>query len=474
MKTVAVYPRLVEEWHPTKNGDLTPDTVSYGSAKKIWWKCPVAEDHEWEMSPNARTRAGENRNCPCCSGHKVVKSNALATTHPALAKEWHPTKNGSLTPNDVVAGSNKRCWWKCPVADDHEWVVSPNKRALSGHQCPYCCGQMVCLSNCLATTHPRLAEQWHPNKNGQLTPFSIVSGTNKKVWWKCPVAEDHEWIATVHSRASGRNCPCCGGVKVVNSNCLAITHPHLARQWHPTKNGDVTPFDVVAGGKGSYWWRCLLVEDHEWSAPLHHRKKGRGCPCCRGIKAVLSNCLATTHPHLAKQWHSMRNGSLTPSDVTKGTHKKVWWQCDDVKDHVWYVSPTSRTSNESNCPFCLRHRGETAVAHYLHTRGYDYSSQVRFSDCRKVRPLPFDFVVWLGNPFCCIEYQGPHHYVDWHHEVEFTQERDEIKREWCRSKGVLLLEIPYWKLHDIDHVLDDFLVSYLNNPAPRSPGHPSF
>ena len=31
---------------------------------------------------------------------------------------------------------------------------------------------------------------------------------------------------------------------------LSETHPELAAQWHPTKNGDVTPDEVIAGNGG--------------------------------------------------------------------------------------------------------------------------------------------------------------------------------------------------------------------------------
>jgi hypothetical protein len=32
---VAGYPRLLAQWHPTRNGDLFPDEVSFGSGKRI-------------------------------------------------------------------------------------------------------------------------------------------------------------------------------------------------------------------------------------------------------------------------------------------------------------------------------------------------------------------------------------------------------------------------------------------------------
>ena len=39
------YPELVKEWHPTKNGDLTPKDVTHGSSKKIWWLCSKGHSH---------------------------------------------------------------------------------------------------------------------------------------------------------------------------------------------------------------------------------------------------------------------------------------------------------------------------------------------------------------------------------------------------------------------------------------------
>ena len=114
------HPDLATEWHPTKNGDLTPDTVVAGSNKKAWWKCPEGPDHEWEASLDHRTKS-KGTGCPCCSGYKVSVTNSLATLYPELAAEWHQTKNGDLTPDTVVAGSHEKFWWKCPKGQDHEW-----------------------------------------------------------------------------------------------------------------------------------------------------------------------------------------------------------------------------------------------------------------------------------------------------------------------------------------------------------------
>ena len=32
-------PVLLAQWDRGQNGDLTPDDVTYGSRRKVWWRC---------------------------------------------------------------------------------------------------------------------------------------------------------------------------------------------------------------------------------------------------------------------------------------------------------------------------------------------------------------------------------------------------------------------------------------------------
>ncbi|MDB4127132.1 zinc-ribbon domain-containing protein, partial [Flavobacteriales bacterium] len=231
-----VNPELAEQWHPTKNGELTPCDVSAGSHVKVWWKCDKGGDHEWQSVIYSRLNP---QNCPICVGQKAVKSNCLATLNPILAKDWHPTRNGKLTPSDFTTGSGKKVWWKCDRGDDHEWIAGINKRS-NGRGCPICTGKKVVFSNCLKTTNPNLAKDWHPTKNGILTPYDVGDGSNKKVWWKCDKGDDHEWESSINSRSQGNGCPVCSNQKVVSSNCLKVTNPKLAKQWHLVDNYNFT------------------------------------------------------------------------------------------------------------------------------------------------------------------------------------------------------------------------------------------
>jgi very-short-patch-repair endonuclease len=268
---------LAKEWHPSKNGSLTPNDTSLNSGKIVWWKCNKGTDHEWKASIGNRAK---NRGCPCCANKKLVKSNSLGYLNPELAKEWHPSKNGNLTPYDVINGSNKKVWWKCNKGIDHEWIASINGRII-GDGCSVCQGFTVVKSNCLATTYPKLAKEWHPTKNGSLTPFDVMPKTNKKVWWKCNKGDDHEWLTSVNHRSSrGDSCLVCSGRKIVLSNCLATLNPELAKEWHPTKNGKLSPFDVTKNTYKRIWWKCDKGVDHEWLTFIYVRVNGSGCPYC--------------------------------------------------------------------------------------------------------------------------------------------------------------------------------------------------
>lgn len=112
-------------------------------------------------------------------------------------------------------------------------------------------------------------------------------------------------------------------IKPPKGKSLADLNADLAKQWHPTKNGDLTPFDFTINSHNKVWWKCDKANDHEWESTIANRSSGNGCSIYRGRKIVSSNCLATTNPELAKEWHPTKNGNLTPSDEYAGSHKKA-------------------------------------------------------------------------------------------------------------------------------------------------------
>ena len=347
-----VNPELAKHWHTSKNGDLTPSDFFGRSGEKVWWKCNKGDDHIFESNISNMSRTPGFK-CSVCSGKVVVKSTCLATLHPELEKQWHPTKNGDLSPYDFSEFSNREVWWKCDEGDDHEWRTSIGKRTFSARNCPFCSRNKVSKSSSFAITHPELAKEWHPTKNGDLTPSDVLYGSTQEVWWKCPEGDDHEWKAALYSRSRGKGCSVCHGGTVVSSNCLATLRPEIAEQWHPTKNGDLTANDVREFSNINVWWKCPKGDDHEWRAEIANRSNGAGCNICSGHKVVKSNCLATTHPDLAMEWHPTKNGELTPLNFTAGSDQRIWWKCAGGENHEWRTAIGNRTKTDPNgCPSC--------------------------------------------------------------------------------------------------------------------------
>jgi hypothetical protein len=189
----------------------------------------------------------------------VAREKSLSVLAPEVAAQWHPTKNGDLTPVNIASQTSKRYWWQCEASLDHGWEATPTSRVGNGSGCPFCSGQKVLVTNSLASLAPEVAAEWHPTKNGDVKPADVAFRASAKYWWKCAAGPDHEWEARVASRVgSGTGCPCCKGRQVSVTNSLATMAPKISPQWYLTLNGDATPENVVS------FKNEVLVEMRRW------------------------------------------------------------------------------------------------------------------------------------------------------------------------------------------------------------------
>jgi len=418
---------LMSQWHPNKNTGVDPKKITHSSSKKVWWLGTCG--HEWEASVGNRVKGS---GCLYCTNQKVlVGFNDLATTNPVLASEWHPTKNGPLAPQQVTKGSEKKVWWLGTCGHDWEAVIHARNGRNIG--CPICSGNKILVGfNDLATTNPVLASEWHPTKNGPLTAHQVSKSTNKKVWWLCALG--HEWDAGIADR-NGRNigCPVCSNRRVlVGSNDLASTNPVLASEWHPTKNGSLTPYSIVAGSAKKVWWLCAL--GHEWKTTCVLRTAGRGCPVCSGnIILVGFNDLATTNPVLASEWHPTKNGSLALQQVSRGMNKQVWWlgSCG----HEWAATVVNRASHGSGCPMCVYHISKAELELHDFIVSLNVGDVVQ-SDKSILSGRELD--IYIPSRNLAIEFNG----LYWHSE---KRGKDKFYHydKWlaCKEQGIQLIQV---------------------------------
>lgn len=148
------------------------------------------------------------------------------------------------------------------------------------------------------TTHGRLRTKRKPNRFFPTNPYTIQNikhwcklnntefelvsddymGVNCNLLWRCFKC-NNMFNATWNIVRNGYSCKVC--------RCLATNNPEVANEWHPTKNRELTPYDVTYGSKKQIWWLCPEC-GCEWVSSVNNRNKNNktnsGCPVCSESK----------------------------------------------------------------------------------------------------------------------------------------------------------------------------------------------
>lgn len=288
--------------------------------------------------------------------YKTIKyEDSLAFLYPDVCKEWHPSLNKNLKPENVLPGTSLQVWWKC--SKGHEWKGSIVNRT-KGHGCDICATEKR-----KATYHDtrlrtrdllvgcKCVLDWDYSKN-EHGPDYYTKGSGDEVWWKCHVC-GHEWKTAIFNRTRDykNGCPACSNrIVVKGKNDLLTTNPELITEWDWEKNGDTKPSDVAQWSHTPVWWKCSKC-GYSYPATPSNRVLGKGCGCCAGRVVVPGiNDLATTRPDIAIDWHPTKNGPLKPTDVTKGRRDVIWWKCH-VCGHEWQDTLNHRNGGRG-CKVC--------------------------------------------------------------------------------------------------------------------------
>jgi hypothetical protein len=205
----------------------------------------------------------------------------------------------------------------------------------------------------LATFHPHLEQEFICEKNEGIDFYSLKPRSNKKIWWRC--SKGHEYPTKVcHRTRPNAKCPYCTGRKLAPERSLAVCNPELAKEFHPVKNGETTAADVFISSGKTHWWLCQVNNSHEWPATVDNRKRGTGCPYCRGKKVLLDDSFGKKFSALLEEWDFKKN-QKDPFSLACQSNYEVYWTCKSKSYHCWSASVASRV-NGRGCPYCSNHR----------------------------------------------------------------------------------------------------------------------
>jgi len=316
------------------------------------------------------------------------------------------------------------------------------------------------------------------NKPFELLDNQEYKGNKKKLKWKCLKPECREifkssWVQV----QAGKGCGMCDGRQVGSSNCLATTNPNLASQWHPTLNGELTPYDFVAGAREEVWWLC--DKGHEWKVNIYIRNQGNGCPYCSHQFPSKDYNLLVCNPELCEEWDYEKNDKR-PEECLPGKNEKVWWKCKKC-GWEWKAWIYSRSAG-IGCPQCCNPKGEKRSKKYLDNNHFIEIKQDKYNKLNIIDKnsnkyymvqkkfdgllgtggglLSYDF--YLPNYNLLIEYQGNYHdgsvgkKVQSKKQFEKQVEHDRRKKEYAINNNINLLEIWYYDYDNIEKILDDY------------------
>ena len=427
-----VNPHIANEWDYTRNKGTPRDYMS-GSTYRAHWICSKC-DHRWEACIRDRVKS-KWQSCPICTAvkrgqqrHEQAIKKQGSITNPLLLKEWDYEKNDK-GPSEYTPQSNESVFWICSTCG-YQFQAKINNRQNRNGGCACCSHQILVKGiNDLSITHPKLTVEWHPTKNGELTPRDVSYGMSKTIWWLCP--EGHEYQATLNHRSSGTNCPICSkgrqtsfaeqavffyvqkvfpdaisryteifsrGMEVdiyIPSIRLAIEYDGMA--WHkedklqrekekyricqehgirllrlkekmPTENAYTA--DEYLGIQGNMYEHKPLAQTIRFlldkidpktnfltrRSPFSIRSKvdiniERDEMEIRSYMTTLrSGSLAEIHPDLVKEWNIPKNQGLTADKVRAYSDMVVWWTCATCS-HDFRASINHR-SNGTGCPMC--------------------------------------------------------------------------------------------------------------------------
>ena len=132
-------------------------------------------------------------------------------------------------------------------------------------------------------------------------------------------------------------------------------YPEIAKEWHPSKNGNITAEMVAPMSNKVVWWlgKC----GHEWKMSIQDRTNQKcGCPICAGKRIISGvNDLLYKYPQLCEEWYYEKNDvlGLYPNKVSSFSEKKAWWKCSKC-GNIWLTKIDARTRKGSGCPKCGR------------------------------------------------------------------------------------------------------------------------
>ena len=355
------HPYLEKFWD--KSNDKSISEYWHKSFDVLNWKCPCC-NIQFQCSPVemiSRTNL-ENSNfetCPKnCDWNKLVFNNDIFHNSPRLRKEW--SKKNNIPVHLALSHiDTKKYWWNCSICQGEYLCSIPIRREVID-SCPYCNDEQPLKGyNTISDIHPELTSYWSSKNTQKIDEITLSEAKNKKYIWLCDCCnlEFNEKLSIVLDKFSNINnrelkkiCPYCNKKRPKPEESLGYKKPFLKSEWLENINGDI--YNIFSNSNDIIEWICRKCHRNFKAKISNRAEDDKCCPYCSNrilIKGI--NDLATTHPHLIKEWSNLNDRQL--SCLTNKSSYKAWWKCS-VCSNTYQQVVSSKLISKTSCPYCRK------------------------------------------------------------------------------------------------------------------------
>jgi hypothetical protein len=177
---------------------------------------------------------------------------------------------------------------------------------------------------------------------------------------------------------------------------------------------------------------------HKYTQDRNNLLSNRGCNQCRKEKITFSK------EHVFSKFSEI-HGDLYKYKYDDYISVKSKIEITCRKGHIFFQKVSNHLQGKG-CPICRESIGERNISVYLENKSIKFIRQKKFSDCKYISHLPFDFYIPSINTI--IEYDGIQHFEPVElfgglEEFEKTKIKDKIKNEYCSINNIKLYRISY-------------------------------
>lgn len=346
--SIADDPIVGKLWDYERNTE-DPTKLAYRCNRKFWWVCPECGESFQRTASHMR----DGQLCDKCAMKRIharrhvtyMQTAVSIANDPIQSKYWDYERN-SEDPHDIPFRSNGYYYWICPECGK-SYKRNASYQYVSTHLCNECADKerqknrnLTIVSKGSVADMPNLMAMWASDLNDE-DPHNVSAYTKKMYWWRCPECGKVEY-SSPDKKHEYSHCGDCGnkmiGItrrknEVSRKGSFGDQHPHLAKEWHPTMNGDVTPYDITSGCGEYFYWQCKYGHVFHTS-PQERVNRHAGCPTCR-------KWLRTSFTEQAIAFYLEKITTVLPNHKIDGIEFDVYLYDFDIAieyDGLWWHS----------------------------------------------------------------------------------------------------------------------------------------